>query len=555
MTRSPVSTTHESDFVSFHPESSEGKFKSRVLYGLHGGKIYGIQNRNGLLAMLRRTAISLPRILSLIVRSLRRSRTALSTEFSALTKFIGISKSLMKKTITISSSPSAEYAAVYDNVLRIQSMAKHGNDIVDLLTSRTPYHLKRRSVKMAIRSQLKVLKRSLERASRIEVIPRTSPIAETYSGMIVEYSGRLCFQALCFDNLDVVIDDKDASKQHDSKLFVRAIFRKTVTLRGYFRIKRGAKLEATISKSRETFDLKIPVNTMLFGSAVSATLQLNQRKAFFILPSFKLGSDVYFDVQFKAKISKTSTWQNTFFTISGSASNKSTTLTKFAKLFEEYITTTAKIINARRKRASSLVTGISSSLRIMESERITKKQLFLKAELTYEKMKSNYAAALTNLNTSLITFRSYRISKFFKNIEKNLDHLYKFQDCVDKCISVPVFCICQDTVSVDINALTCHMKERKVTTTIEEPYQTKCPITDYRFTPYYTGTCKRGKSGQLSGALGGIGAGVGGLIGGPVGAVFGGILGGLFGSLFSSCSETYEVYKEVLYSQDVTIAE
>jgi len=549
MTRSPVSTTHESDFVSFRPESSEGKFKSRVLYGLHGGKIDGIQNRNSLLAMLRRTAISLARILSLILRNFRRSRSVLRTEYLALTKFIEISKSLMKTTIAISSSPFGKYGTVYDHVLRVHSMAKHGHDIVDLLASRTPYLLKRRSVKMAIRSQLKVLKRSLERASQIQVIPQSTTIAETYAGVKVEYSGRLCFQALCFDNLDIVIDDKDASKQHESNLLVLAVFRKTLTLHGYFVVRRGAKLEATISKSSETFDLKIPVDTVLFGSKISTTLQLNQSKAFFILPSFKLGNEVYFDVKFKAKIVKTSTWQNTFFTISGSASNQSTTLNKFEELFEEYITTTSRIINARRKNASSLVNSISSSLQIMESERIMKKQLFLKAELTYEKMKSNYAAALTHLNTSLITFRSYRISEFFKNIENNLDKLYKFQDCINECLSVPIFCICQNTVSVDVNALACQLRERKVTTTIEKPFQTKCPITDYRFTPYYTGTCKRGKSRQLSGALGGIGAGFGGLIGGPVGAVVGGIVGGLFGSFFSSCSETYEVYKEVIHRQ------
>ena len=547
-TRSHVSTAQNTSVVSFHPESSKGEFKARIIYGLYGGKVIGIQNSGTALKLLRRMAISLPRIISLIQRSLRLSRSILKTEYESLSSFSRISKSLVGKIIKMLSSPRPKYDAVYNSLLSVLSLSRDGNDIADLMISRVSVLLKRESRKRSVLSQLKVLKRSLQIAMQLQVIPKTTIVTETYSGMMMEYSGKLCFQALCFSNLDVSIDNTEKKTATSNELFITAIFRENETISGHFTVLKGTKLEARVSKSREIFNVKVNVHTKVFGSAVSSILELDQDKARFVLPAFHVFTGFEFDIEVRAEISKTSNWQNIFFKITGSASRESDIAKHIEKTIGDYITTTSEIIKERRTNASSLVSGISRSVQKMKSEKIIKLKLFMNAELAYEKMKSLYATALTNLNISLISFRSYRVNKFFKKIEEDLDKLYPFLKCNDTCISVPIYCICQDAVTVDVNTLACQLADRKVTTTIEKPLQTQCPLTEYRFIPYYTGTCKRGKSARLSGALGAVGAGIGGLVGGPVGAVVGGIIGGLFGGLFSSCSETYEVYKEVIFS-------
>ena len=105
---------------------------------------------------------------------------------------------------------------------------------------------------------------------------------------------------------------------------------------------------------------------------------------------------------------------------------------------------------------------------------------------------------------------------------------------------------------VDANTLNCDTISKKAITTVEQPLESDCQLTDYRFKTIYTGTCKKGKEAQLNAALTGIGSGTGALIGtaiaGPIGAAIGGAIGtvvGFIGGLFSSCDETYEVYKEV----------
>ena len=544
-TKTQVSIMHGSSLVSLHPEFSIGGLKMRLLYGIFGGKIDGIQNKAKVMVLIRRLSISVPRYLASILRTLRKHRSVLQKEYAILINFEQKGKPLFGEILKKVSSSTAEYSEVYDSLLSLLSFAKSGNDIADLLLTRLSYLSIRSSAKRAIISQLKVLKRSLQRTTRLEVIPKSAQVIENYSGLIIQYTGKLCFESLCFENLDVSINDANVSS---NDLLISATFRKDHTIAGQFQVTKGSKLQARVSKSRDVYNVNVNVNTKLFGSNVSAVLEIDNSKARFVLPGFKLSNAIKFDVEVKAEISKQSNWENTFFTITGSASKGSFISKSIETEIADYITSTSELINERHKNATSLVNNIGDSLKVMAVEMNIKRKAFREAELEYEKIQSVYATALTNLNSSLITFRSYRITEFFKKVEIDLEQQFPFQKCNNTCLSVPVYCICQDAVMVDVNTLACQLANRKVTTTIEKPYDTKCPLTEYRFTPYYTGTCRRGKSGGLSGALGGIGAGIGGLIGGPVGAVIGGFVGGLFGGLFSSCNESYEVYKEVCMS-------
>ena len=546
ITRSEISSFQETSIVSFHPES-KAEFTARIFYGLFGGNVNGINNKAPILSILRRMRISLQRILSSIMRNLRRSRSVFKTEYEGLMKFSTTSKSVINMAIKKLSSPTVEYGVAYKSLFSVISLAKNGNDLADMLVTRVSFLQSRNSQKRAVLSQLKVLKRSLQVARKLLVIPKTTSVTETYSGVVIQYFGKLCFQALCFDDLDVSIKDEDSKATSGGSLFINATFRRNVTLSGHFKVRQGATLEARVSKTSEKFNVKFSVSTKIFGTSLSRILEIDQDKARIVLPAFRLHAKIEFDIEVRADISKASNWQNIYFTITGAAPEGSDISRTIERQIKDYIQATSELIRERHRNASSQINGVNSSIQKMESDKVGKFKLFKKAEMKYEEMKSRYATAITNLNTSLITFRSYRVTAFFKNIEKKLNALYPFLTCNDTCISVPVYCICQDAVNVDVNTLACQLADRKATTTVEKPLKTQCALTEYRFIPYYTGTCKRGKSRRLSGALGAIGAGVGGLVGGPIGAVVGGIIGGIFGGLFSSCSETYEVYKQVIF--------
>ena len=503
----------------------------RLLYGIFGGKVDGIQNKARPLALLRRLSISVPRYLSSILRTMRMHRSVIQKEYEVLINFQRKGKPMLDNILKTVSSFTAEYSEVYDSLLSLLSFAKSGNDIAELLLTRLSYLSIRSSAKRAITSQLKILKRSLQRATMLELTPKSSRVIENYSGLMIQYTGKLCFESLCFENLDVSINDANVSSKD---LLISATFRMDQTIAGQFDVTKGSQLQGRISKSKDVYNVNVTVNTRLFGSNVSAVLEIDNSKARFVLPGFKLSNAIKFDVEVKAEISKQSNWENTFFTITGSASKGSFISDFIEDEIAEYIASTSELINERHKNATSLVNNISESLKVMAVEMNIKRKAFMKAELEYEKIKSVYASALTNLNSSQITFRSYRLTEFFKKVEIDLEQQYPFQKCNDTCLSVPVYSICQDPVIVDVNTLACQLVSRKVTTTIEEPYQTKCPLTEYRFTPYYTGSCKEDELNRLHGAYVAHKA--------KIHPIFIGALVNLF---FTPCSKSYEVHKEV----------
>lgn len=545
-TKSKVSVSHKSSVVSFHPKFSQGEFQARVLYGILGGQVNGLQNKAPLLSLVRRLAASIRRVFSSLIRTLKRSQRNFQAEYKQLLRLNSDSGPLFASISRDLPSRNVEYTKVYNHLLAVQSFVKAGNDIAALLETRVSYIEKSRSKKMAILSQLKFLKRSLKMASNLNAVPKLARVTENYSGVIIQYSGKLCFHSICFDNLDVSINDVKTEVASTNALNITATFHKNQTIAGQFKVAKGSKLEAVVSKSRESFKVSVEMSTRIFGRDVVTRLQIDETEAKFVLPGFKMSSGVSFDLEVQAKSSKRANWQNLLFRIKGWAKESSHVCAAIESDIERYIMTTSKLTNERKQNASATVNNITQAVRDMESVDAMMQGAYKQAELEHEKSKSLYATALTNLNASLIAFRSYRVTEFFKGIEKKFKTAkYRLNVCIETCITVPVYCICQNAVNVDVNTLACQLANRKATTTIEQPYQSKCALTEYRFTPYYTGTCKRGKSAKLSGAMGAIGAGIGTIIGGPVGGIIGGAIGAVFGGLFSSCSETYEVYKEV----------
>lgn len=550
-TNSPVHIMHGTSTVSFHPEkrASKSELSCRVLYGLNGGQVTGVSNKAKLRLMIRRLTRSIPRTTKNLLMSLRRRRSVYSIEYNALTSFnTKATKILQEAKITLADSGS-EYGKIDASLATMRNLAVEGNDLASLLAGRVPFLEKVYTTKRSILSRLTFFKLILKQAGGLNAIPSSASVLESYSGLVIKYAGKLCFHALCFSNVAVSVHDvKSPSKlaiNASNSLLIYATFLSDQKIAGQFKVAKGATVRAQVSKSRDNYVAELPITVKLFGTEVSASLKIDSKKIGFFIPDFNLIQGLHFDLTVEAKNSKNNNWQSVFFTVSGLSSEGSAMSQQLEKMVKDYITVTANLIKTRHGDASHKVQDLNAILELWRANLTAKGAQFMKAQREHEKLKAQYASSLTNLNVAMTTFRSYRVSEFFKNIEKDLNRLHPFEKCKETCISVPICYICQEPVTVDVNTLACYVVNRKVTTTVSVPLKSSCQLTDYRFTPIYTGTCKRGKAAGPTAALGAIGAGIGGIVGGPVGAVVGGIIGGFLGGLFSACNESYEVYKEV----------
>ena len=550
-TNSHVHIVHGTSTVSFHPakHASRSELSCRVLYGLNGGQVTGINNKAKLRLMMRRLTRSMPRSTRNLLMSLRRRRSAYSTEYNALTSFNTKATKILKEVTNTLADSDSEYDTIDASLATLRNLAVEGNDLASLLASRVPFLETVLTTKRSILSRLKFFKLILKQVGGLNAIPNSAPVLENYSGLAIKYVGKLCFHAICFSNVAVSIQDLKYSLKRDinasNSLLISATFLHDQTIAGQFKVAKGDTIRAKVSKSMDNFVAELPITVKLFGTEVSALLKIDPKKIGFVLPGFNLIRGLHFDLTVEAKNSRNANWQNIFFTVSGLASEGSGISRELEKFIKEYISVTANLIKTRHGDASHKVHDLDTTLKLLRANLTAKETHFIKAQRDHEKLKAQYASSLTNLNVAMTTFRSYRVSEFFKNIEKDLDKLHPFEKCKETCISVPICYICQEPVEVDVNTLACYVVNRKVTTTVSVPLKSSCHLTDYRFTPIYTGTCKRGKAAGPTAALGAIGAGIGGIVGGPVGAFVGGIIGGFLGGLFSACNESYEVYKEV----------
>ncbi len=544
--------------VTFHPNhrKSASEFYFRVLSSVQGGDVYAAQNAAKIRLMMRLLSKSLPSSASGLMMSLRRRRSLYSAEYAALESFKNHAAGRLQRIKDTVSKPKVDYQTVQSALSQLRALTETISEVTALLETRVQVLERSFSVKRSILMRVRFLKRTIKSANDLSPVPRARPSSESYSGLNLGYSGRLCFQALCFDNLKVAVYDLTSPnslglKDADS-ILVTGTFTGNQSIAGIFNVTHGTTLRAEVSRSRKVFTVELPVRTRIFGKHVLTKLKITPTTASFALPEFEFDIGFGFNLMVSAKNSEKTTWQTLFFSINGVLPEGSKASRKVESLVKRYIKKASILFrNRRSKSLEKLQSSVKNSK--SKKEALKPKKLALdKAERQFRKLQGDYGRSLATLRRARIAFRSYRVSEIFQNIEKKFNRSCTINHCEEVCVPVPICGICQERIMVDANTLNCDTISKKAITTVEQPFESDCQLTDYRFKTIYTGTCKKGKEAQLNAALTGIGAGTGALIGtaiaGPIGAAIGGAIGtvvGFIGGLFSSCDETYEVYKEV----------
>ena len=523
-------------------------FQLRVMSNTYDGQIYGVQNSAKIRLMMRAFTRSIPASTASLLILIRQRRSMYSAEYSFLENFRPKISLILGKIQTTVSKPTVDYKTLKDALFELRDISETVYDVMQLLSSRVTVLEKAFRTKRRILARIAFLKRVIQKANNLIAQPKSKPVGQRQSGIVIKYTGRVCFHALCFEKMQTsVIDSKYSTilklKNPDS-LLVSAVFTESQNIAGLFNVTKNSLLRAEVSRNGEIFSLEVPVTTKILGQQVQVKLKITPTEAGFSLPSFKLSPNVEFDLKVSAKNSKTTTWQSLFFSINGLQGQNSKVPKMLESLVADYITQTSKLTKKRLTQANTKVAELRTSFDVRQTNIKQKKIQFDHQEKEHAKLQGIYQASLARLGRNLKTFRSYRVSGYFRDLEEKLNATCVIGGCNQVCLPVVIYSVCQDSVKVDANTLVCKTVSKKAISTIEQPLQSECQLTDYRFRTIYTGTCKRGKDAKLTGALVATGAGVGALVGGPVGAAVGAVVG-FIGGLFSSCDETYAVDTEV----------
>ena len=555
---SQIEIVHGTSLVSFHPVNNGDKHRAsgRVLYELNGGEVIGVAKRS----LLRKKVRALRRLLSKyaddLMQKLNQNRYSYRVEIAALISFKENLEELHNEITKILKYPSGDYEKIYALITHVKNLADSGYDIASAVSqvSNSEKHPVRR---MSIMRTLKLFKLALKKCNEVNAMHESTGVSENFSGLDINYFGKLCFQAICFENMNVSIHDhvcpKDGSKCDSTSLVVSALFSQTQTIANQFNVTKGSMLHALISKSRYQFDVTIPIKVRLFGTEVSTMLRINAEEIYFQIPKFNIAEGLNFDIKVAGRNSKNSGWQNVFFAMSGITSNTSYLPNELESMANTYISDTAELLMSRRANASGRVSRLKSVLMNWKSNFTTTQAVFDELKLELAKSQASYETSVTNLNGTKFTFNSYIVENGFMNdIQTTLVTLFPLKNCSKSCISVPICQICQKPVKADANTLECKLIKKESTTTEARTKQSKCPVTSYRYKTVYTGTCDNGSpeatiigTATAVGAVIGTGLGPAGTVTGAVtGAVIGAVVG-FFLSLFHSCDTTYKAVREV----------
>ena len=555
---SKVEIVHGTSVVSFHPVNNGDKHRAsgRVLYELHGGEVIGVAKRSLLRKKVRSLRSSLSKYADALLQQLNQTRYNYRVEIAALTNFKENLEEMHNRMTKILKNPSGDYEKIYTLITNVKNLADSGYDIASAV-SQVSNSEKHRVRKTSILRTLKLFKLALMKCSEVNAMPESTTVSESFSGLDITYFGKLCFQAICFENMNVSIQDhtcpKDGSKCDSTSLVVSALFSQAQTIANQFNVTKGSMLHAVISKIRYHFDVTIPIKVRLFGTEVSTILRINAEKIYFQITQFNIAEGLNFDIKVVGTKSKNSGWQNVFFGLSGVTSNTSYLPNKLESMANTYISDTAELITSRRANASRRVSQLKSVLANWKSNFSTIQTVLDELTLELAKSQAAYETSVTNLNRTKSTFNSYSVkNRFMNDIQTNLVTLFPLKNCSKSCISIPVCQICQKPVKVDASTLECKLVKKESTTTVARTVQSKCPVTSYRYKTVYTGTCNNGSpEATIIGTATAIGATIGtalGPAGTAVGTVIGAIAGAVIGSflsLFHSCDETYKAVREV----------
>ena len=515
--------------------------------------------------MVRVLSRSLPISIRGLLVSLRSRRTTYPAEMGSLTSFVTKITTFLTTLLQIVSQANPDYQNVYDHLQQLRQEVSSIKDILYVINERIKALETNARIKMVVVARIRFLQRSLKQATDLNAIPTATKVTEQLSGYSFGYSGKICFYALCFDNTevtahDLLIDSNDWRKcsgcsqqfiqgfSPDTSVLIIGKFKADQVLGRFLRVTKGTIFKAAVDKSLGKFSIRFMAGVKIFSTSYNTEIEINEGKVSFEIKDTEISSELKFDLTVSADNSERSRWETLYFSVNGLASSTSKLAQNLEAAMTEFIVSTANKTKLRLKKASDKISDAHNDVVNQRKNVPAKLAMFHAAQKGHRDAKTSYLRGMSKYNETLIRFRSYRIGQYFSNLGKALNDTCKFMQCKTICLSVPSCDICQDPVYVDADTLRCDSIDRKIRTTVEEPLSTDCQLTKYRFTPIYTGTCKKGKSGVLTGALTGVGAGVGFLVGGPVGGLIGGAIG-FFASMFSSCDQSYEVYKEAINYQ------
>ena len=410
----------------------------------------------------------------------------------------------------------------------------------------------------------RILSIQLRNVDRLNLALDSESITSIEQGQIISFDGSICLYKLCFYNVNIKIFDLPKSNfgrcdttcqsKYSNLLNKNAVTIEVTSLTDQYlskriQMKKNMKMKIVISKDSNNFEASFISFINYFGnysqaliSILNDTIQVNagsvqvlEKKSFIIKSKHSLN---------------TATWKNIIKNINGISYQAGKEMMQNTQ--NVYSTIATKTVQ-RLKSILDRLKNASQDLKYgqLKFNEINKKLNESQRMLMIEEALHRRYLLQENLNQT--AFNSYVRTLEPGFIQRNVDSVCKIEKCKDFCIRMSVCETCKDPLVLEVPTLKCETKTQQIRRNIMSPKQQQCPLTRYKFTPVYTGTCKINpqeqaqSDAQLRGALQTTGSTIGGIIGSLIpgvgfllGSLIGRFLGGIF-SLFSSCDKSYTV--------------
>ena len=453
----------------------------------------------------------------------------------------------------------ADFATVQEKLQNLKSVT---HDLRAHLNAVSASHPQNRRILILTR----ILSIQLRNVDQLNIVLDSESITNIEQGQIISFDGSICLHNLCFYNVNMKIFDLPKSNfgrcstscksKYSNSLNKNAITIEVTSLKDQYlskriQIKKNMKMQIVISKNSNNFETSFTAFINYFGnysqaliSILNDTIQVSAGSVFML-------EKKSFIIKSKHSLS-TVTWKNIIKKINGiSYQAGKEMMQNTQQVYSTIATKTAQRLKYIRDRLKNASQDLKyGQLKFYDTiEKLNKSRTMLRIEEALHRM------YLLQENYNQTAFNSYVRALEPGFIQRHVDSVCKIEKCKDLCIPMSVCDTCKDPLVLEVPSLKCETKEQKIRRNVMSPKQQQCPLTRYKFTPVYTGTCKISpqeqaqSDAQLRGGLQTTGSVIGGIIGSAIpgvgfllGSVIGSFLGGIL-SLFSSCDKSYTIKK------------
>ena len=412
----------------------------------------------------------------------------------------------------------------------------------------------------------RILSIQLRNVDQLNLALDSESITNIEQGQIISFDGSICLYELCFYNVNIKIFDLPKSNfgrcsttcqsNYSNSLIKNAVTIEVTSLTDQYlskriQIKKNMKMKIVISKDSNNFATSFTSFINYFGNYSQALISILNDTIQVNAGSVHMLEKKTFIIKSKHNLS-TATWKNIIKKVNGISYQAGKELMQntqnvYSTIATKTVQRLKSILDRLKNASQDLKYG---QLKFYETiKKLNESQTMLRIE---EALHGMY---LLQENYNQTVFNSYVRALEPGFIQRNVDSVCKIEKCKDLCIPMSVCETCKDPLVLEVPTLKCETKTQQIRINIMSPKQRQCPLTKYKFTPVYTGTCKISpqeqaqSDAQLRGALQTTGSVIGGIISSVIpgvgfllGSVIGGFLGGIF-SLFSSCDKSYTVEK------------